>query len=99
LCKGYLGACEGFGVDPLQRHTEFVERALPAMFPAVVQEKVKQAQRKTVDRLRDAEGRFVSPSRPSRGLASAPAPAKTEEEMDAELVAEVDAYLKKTSGE
>ena len=62
---------------------------MAAMFP---EEVFKQAQKQTVDRLRDAEGKFLSSSR-SGG--APPDKAQTEEECHSQLVSNVASYLKK----
>ena len=90
LMRAYLGVCQGFRMDPMKRHKQAVERALNAMFSKDI---VKQAQRKTVDRLRSAEGQFVSPAR-SGGEMPEARKAQTPEERRAALVADVASYLK-----
>ncbi len=90
LFRAYEAVCQAYGVDPTECNPQWGERAaLAAMFPDAV---FKQAQRQTVDRLRDAEGKFLSSSKP-RG--APPAKELTEEESDAQLVSSVTAYLKK----
>jgi len=87
--KAYCGICEASGVSPESRDKGMVERAHAAMFPEDV---VKQTQKKTVDRLRDAEGKFLSSSKP-RG--APPEKGATPEEIEEQLVSDVTAYLKK----
>ena len=89
LFKAYQGVCLAYDVNPNDCNPEWGKRALAAMFP---EEVFKKAQRQTVDRLRDAERKFLS-SPKSRG--APPAKEATEEETHQQLVSEVDAYLKK----
>lgn len=94
LREGYEQLCRANGLDPAGRHSDLLDRAYPAMFPNEV---FKQAQRETVDRLRDAQGRFLSSPRSSSQGPPARYSQMTEDERHADLVAEVDAYLKKSS--
>lgn len=89
LFRAYQGVCLAFDVDPSDCDPQWAKRALAAMFPDEV---FKQAQRQTVDRLRDAEGKFLSKS-PSKG--GPPPRDATDEEVHEKLVSDVDAYLKK----
>jgi len=86
--KAYCGICEAYGVNPESCDEAMVKRAHAAMFP---EEVFKKAQRQTVDRLRDAEGRFLPKSQP-RG--APPAKDATEEEIHEKLVSDVTTYLK-----
>jgi hypothetical protein len=87
--KAYCGICEAYGKHPKQSRDEaMAKRAHAAMFP---EEVFKKAQRQTVDRLRDAEGRFLPKSQP-RG--APPAKDATEEEIHEKLVSDVTTYLK-----
>ena len=89
LFKAYQAVCQAFGEDPNTCDVQFGKRALAAMFP---EEIFKQNQRKTVQRLRDAEGKFLSKSQ-TRG---APPPKDASpEEVHEGLVSDVTAYLKK----
>ncbi|MFH0981686.1 MAG: hypothetical protein V2A79_09125 [Planctomycetota bacterium] len=88
LFRAYTAVCQMHDVDPTECDPQWGKRALAAMFP---EEVFKKAQRETVDRLRDAERKFLSPSKP-RG--APPAKAATEEEADAQLVSKVTRYLK-----
>jgi hypothetical protein len=88
LFRAYQAVCEAYGADPNECDPEWGKRALSAMFPREV---FKQAQRQTVDRLRDAEGKFLPASKAKGGP---PPKAATEEEADAQLVSNVTAYLK-----
>jgi len=94
LFRAYEAVCQVFGVDPTECDPQWGKRALAAVFPEAVfnPEKVrKEEQRQTVDRLRDAAGKFLSSSKP-RG--APPAKELTEEESDAQLVSKVAAYGK-----
>jgi len=92
LLQGYEGFCVARGLDPYDCHPESLRRAYPAMFSEhVFKDAEKTAQRKVVDRLRDAEGRFVNSARPSGRP-----PAKrlaTPEEDEADLLREVQTIL------
>ena len=88
LFKAYQSMCSMYGVDPHECDPQRVQNAFAAMFP---QEVFKKVQRQTLDRLKDAEGKFLSPSK-SRG--GPPPKGATEEESDAQLVSNVSAYLK-----
>jgi hypothetical protein len=94
LYKAYVGMCEANGIDPHNCRADLVERAFPAMFP---QDVFKQAQREVVDRLRNAQGQFISPLRPSGGGPPAKSEQMTEDERHDALVSDVDAYLKASS--
>lgn len=89
LFKAYEGLCLASNADPKRCDPEWAERAVSAMFTKHV---IKQAQKQTVDRLRNAEGKFLSPSK-SKG--APPAKAQTEEESNDKLVSDVAALLKK----
>ena len=89
LFKAYQGVCLAYDVDANDCDPQWAKRALAAMFP---EEVFKKAQRQTVDRLRDAEGKFLSPSK-TKG--APPAKGATEEEVHGQLVSDVTAYLKK----
>jgi hypothetical protein len=86
--KAYKGLCEANGVSPEKRDKALVERAHAAMFPEEVKQ---QTQRETINRLRDAEGKFLSSTKsgapPQKQLSS--------EESHEQLVSNVAAYLKK----
>jgi hypothetical protein len=62
LCDGYESLCKASGVDPYDCNEGLLRRAYPAMFPNEV---FKAAQRDTVKRLRDAQGKFLTPSNAS----------------------------------
>ena len=90
LCDGYERLCVASGVDPYSHNIDLLKRAYPAMFPKEV---FKAAQRETVKRLRDAEGKFVHQAR----AGSPPVVEKklTEEESRAKLVKQVEGILNK----
>jgi hypothetical protein len=92
LCDGYERICIAHGVDPYDCNPEMFRRAYPAMFPTEV---FKAAQRETVERLRNAEGKFVNPTRPS-GSVPPVRKRKTQEEVDAEMLRKVEGILKKS---
>lgn len=87
--KAYKGLCEANDVSPEKRDKALLERAHAAMYPEDVK---KQHQQETVNRLRDAEGKFLSPSRSS---GEPPQRDMTEEESHDQLVSKVTSYLKK----
>ena len=89
LFRAYQAICLTHDADPNDCNPEWGKRAMAAMFP---EEVFKQAQRQTIDRLRDAEGKFLSSSR-SKG--SPPDKNATPEEVHDQLVSNVTAYLKK----
>ena len=89
LFKAYGAICNVYDVDPADCDPQWVHRALAAMFPSEV---AKQAQRQTVDRLRDAEGKFLTKSK-TRG--APPSKDTTDEEVHEQLVSDVSTYLKK----
>lgn len=89
LFRAYAAVCQMHDVDPAGCDPQWGKRALAAMFP---EEVFKQAQQQTVQRLRDAEGKFLSSSKPG---GAPPAKPKTEEEIHSQLVANVTTYLKK----
>jgi hypothetical protein len=86
--KAYGAICEAFGTEPGARDRAMAERAYGAMYP---QDVFKQKQQKTVDRLRDAQGKFLSKS-PAKG--GPPPKEATEEEVNEQLLSNVTAYLK-----
>jgi hypothetical protein len=87
--KAYEGICKAMGVAPEKQDAAMVQRAHAAMFP---EEANKQSQKQTVKRLKDAEGKFLSSSKPK---GEPPARERTDEEVHGELVSNVKAYLKK----
>lgn len=87
--KAYQGICQAHGIDPSSRNQQMVERAHAAMFPDEV---TKKAQQQTVDRLRDAEGKFLSSSKPK---GAPPSKDATDEEVHDQLVSNVTSYLRK----
>lgn len=89
LCDGYERICQVHGVDPLECHVNLLQRTYPAMFS---NEFFKAAQRDTVQRLRDAQGKFVNPSRPSSGGPPSQK-RRTPEEANGELVKTVEGIL------
>ena len=89
LFRAYQAVCMAHDVDPHDCDPQWGKRAMAAMFPDDV---FKKAQQQTVDRLREAEGKFLSSSR-SRG--APPAKGATEEEVHDKLVSDVTTYLKK----
>jgi hypothetical protein len=90
LCDGYERLCVASGIDPYVHNAEMLRRAYPAMFPKEV---FKAAQRDTVRRLRDAEGKFLHQARAGSPPAVERRP--TEEESKAKLVKQVEGILKK----
>jgi hypothetical protein len=86
--KAYGAICDAFGKNPTSRDKEMVERSHAAMYPKDV---FKQQQRKTVDRLRGASGKFLTSSK-SQG--APPPKGASEEEVHNHLVSSVSAYLK-----
>ena len=92
LCNGYERLCVASGVDPYDCHVELLRRAYPAMFSKEV---FKAAQRDTVRRLRDAEGKFIHPSRASGGVPSSKKRDTPEQANDA-LVKQVEGILNKS---
>ena len=80
LFDGYARMCIAQGIDPQKMDPASVARAFPAMFERDV---IKTTQRKTIDRIRDAQGRFMNPTRTSSGGP----PAKSQQ------VSEEEAYL------
>ena len=85
--RAYGAMCDAFGAQPYARDKGMVERAHAAMYP---QDVFKQKQKQTVDRLRDAQGKFLSKS-PAK---APPKKQMTPEESDNELLANVTNYLK-----
>ena len=92
LCDGYERICIAHGVDPYDCNPEMLHRAYPAMFPKEV---FKAAQRDTVERLRNAEGKFVNSTRSSGSVPSS-SKRKTQEEVDAEMLRKVEGIMKKS---
>ncbi len=90
LCDGYERICEARGVDPYECHEDLLKRAYPAMFQ---EEVFKAAQREVVERLRDAQGRFVQPSK-SAGNGPPLKKRQTPEEANDALVRKVEGILK-----
>ena len=88
IWKAYGAVCDAFGKDFNARDKEMVKRAYAAMYP---QEVFKQKQQQTVDRLRDASGKFLSTSKSQGGP---PPKGATNEEVQEKLVSDVSAYLK-----
>jgi len=89
LFRAYCKVCQLYDADPHECDVRWAERATAAMFP---EEVFKQAQRQTVDRLRDAEGKFLTSSKPK---GAPPAKDATDEEVHDQLVSDVTSYLKK----
>jgi hypothetical protein len=86
--KAYSAMCDAFGASTNARDTAIVQRAYAAMYP---QEVFRQKQQQTVDRLRDAQGKFLTSPRTQ----GAPPPREaTPEEVNDRLVHDVTAYLK-----
>lgn len=86
--KAYGAICDAFGKGVNDRDKSMVERAHAAMYP---QDVFKQKQRQTVDRLRDAQGKFLSKSQSKGGP---PPKDATDEEVHEHLVSKVTTYLK-----
>lgn len=91
LFRAYRAVCQVHGANHLDCNEEFAQRAYPAAFHDQV---YKTAQQQTVERLRDAQGKFVSPSRPSGGGPPSKLKQLSDEERTAALVSDVDTYLK-----
>jgi len=89
LFRAYKSVCQVFDANPNDCNPEWGQRALAAMFP---KEFFKKDQRQTVDRLRDAEGKFLTSSKPK---GAPPAKNATPEESHDKLVSDVTSYLKK----
>ena len=87
--KAYKGLCEANDVSPEKLDVDLVKRAHAAMYPEDVK---KQYQKETINRMRDAEGKFLPPSRTS---GEPPQRNMTPEEAHDQLVARVAAYGKK----
>ena len=82
--KAYEAVCRVYGKDPNARDPEMVRLAHAAKYP-------QDVFKKTVERLRDSDGKFVS-SPASRG--APPPKGATDEEVHEHLVSQVGAYLK-----
>ena len=80
LFHGYARACIAQGIDPQKMEPNAFALAYPFIFKNDV---IKTTQRKTIDRIRDAQGRFMNPTRTSSGGP----PAKSQQ------VSEEEAYL------
>jgi hypothetical protein len=89
LCEAYQALCSFNGINPNACDSQWVQRALGAVFR---EEVFKKAQQQTVDRLRDAEGRFLPSSKPRGAL---PPKGATDEEIHDQLVSNVSALMKK----
>ncbi len=89
LFKAYKAVCQMHDVDPRRCDVKWGKRALAAMFP---EEVFTNAQKRTVARLRDAEGKFLHSSNTGGGP---PAKAMTDAESHSQLVSKVASYLKK----
>ena len=87
--KAYKGLCEANDVSPEKRDKALLERAHAAMYPEDVK---KQEQQATINRLRDAEGKFLSSTRTS---GEPPQRDLTPDEANDQLVSKVTSYLKK----
>lgn len=90
LFKAYQKVCEVFDADPQRCDPEVAARALALVYPEHA--KGKKDLQQTVDRARDASGKFI-PSAKNSG--APPAKSATSEEAHDELVSNVSAYLKK----
>jgi hypothetical protein len=90
LCDGYERLCVASGIDPYSHSADMLRRAYPAMFPKEV---FKAAQRETLRRLRDAEGKFLHQAKAGSPPVVERQP--TEEESRAKLVKTVEGILKK----
>ena len=86
--KAYGAMCNAFGANYNARDKAMVQRAYAAMYP---QDVFKQQQRQTVDRLRDAQGKFLTSSISKGGP---PPKGATDDEVHEQLVSNVGAYLK-----
>ena len=87
--KAYKGLCEANDVSPEKCDRGLIERAHAAMYPEDVKKKTQQ---ETVNRLRDAEGKFLTSS---KTIGAPPQRSMTEEEVHDQLVSNVTSYLKK----
>lgn len=87
--KTFGAVCDAFGKSPTAKNADMVRRAYTATYPDEV---IKQKSQQTVDRLRDASGKFLTPSKTQGGPPTKP---KTPEERHDKLVSDVGAYLKK----
>ena len=88
LFTAYKAVCKVYDVDPQKCNEEWATLALAAKFPKEV---AKQSQKQTVDRMRNAEGKFLTSSKP-RG--APPAKVATEEEAQNELYSKAAAKFK-----
>ena len=88
IFKAYGAMCDAFGTSANARDKAMVKRAHAAMYP---QDVFKQKQQQTVDRLRDAQGQFLSSSKSKGGP---PPKGATDDEVHEQLVSDVGAYLK-----
>jgi len=92
LFQAYKAVCLVYDVDPNVRDKQMAEFAFKAKFPKEVEKQIeKKAQKQTLDRLRDSEGKFLSSSKSKGGP---PPKAATDEEAHDQLVSDVTAYLK-----
>ena len=91
--KAYKGLCEANDVSPEKCDRSLIERAHAAMYPEDVK---KRTQQETVNRLRDAEGKFLSSA---KSTGAPPARDMSPEEVHDQLVSNVATYLKKSGVE
>lgn len=85
IFKVYENLCQAFGIDPKSQAFDVMDQAYDVVHP-------EKMARKTVDRLRDSEGKFISPKSASKG--GPPPKPPTEEEAHDALVSRVTTYLK-----
>lgn len=91
LCNGYERLCIAGRINPYDCDAESFKYAFPAQFRDEV---FKAAQRETVKRLRDAEGKFVHGAR-SGGTVPSSKKRQTPEETEAALIKQVEGILNK----
>jgi len=82
----YGNLCQAFGIDPAKQVFDVMDQAYDVVHP-------EKLARKTVNRLRDSQGKFMSPT-PSKSAGAPPLKPQTDEERHEALVARVRAYGK-----
>lgn len=88
LFKAYQAICNVYDASPNKIDIKMGRSAFAVMYPDEI---VKRSQKKTVDRLRDSEGKFLNSSKPK---GAPPEQGLTEEESNDYLVSKVSSYLK-----
>jgi hypothetical protein len=95
LENGYSRLCNRYGIDPEGKDSAMLNRAYRILFPDKV--KIKDQSAKLAE-LKKAEGKLINPTKTSSGnVPGKTDTSKTADELDAELKAKVEEYLKKTS--